>query len=102
MPSGIVGAVQVNVLHRPAHVVLRGRLVTQQLLDGGGNLAAVLLQLLPLIRVLGEHIHRVADQLGDRLRAGSAEEACERRDFEIVELVHLAVLALQLGLQPAC
>ena len=49
-------------------------------------------------RVPVEQHHGVADQLGDRLGAGAAEEGGEPGDLGVVELGHLAVLALDLHL----
>ena len=52
-----------------------GGLVAEQLLDGAGDEAAVLGQLLQLVRVVGQHLAGPADQAGGRLVAGRRQQA---------------------------
>ena len=78
-------AVQVDLFHGPAHVVLVRRLVPQQFLHRGGDLAAVVEQLLPLIGVARERHRRIAHQFGDGLRACATQKGCKSGDFEVVE-----------------
>ena len=83
------------------HLVLRRRLVAQQFLDGGGNLAAVVAQLLPLVGKVREGDDRVADQLGDGFRARAAEQCRKSGNVDVGQLLHLSV-AFDLGLdEPA-
>jgi hypothetical protein len=89
--------VKSHLSHRSTDVVLRRRLVPQEFLHRGGNLAEVVLQLLPLVGVMRERDCGVADQLGNGLRAGSAQKSCKSGDFEVVQGLHFAVLALDLG-----
>src|SRR5271165_4428130 len=81
----------------PADVVLNRSLVPQQLFDGAGDLAAVFLQLLPLVWVAGEEHGRAADQLGDGLGAGPAQKRGKTTYFNIVELASLTILAGDFG-----
>ena len=97
MPAGIVTPCSATSLHRAADVVLGRRLVAQQFLDRGGDLAAIVEQFLPLVGDARERHRRVADQLGDGLRARAAQKRCESGDLEVVSCVRLAVFALDLG-----
>ena len=96
LPAG-TRAVAVRVLDAVGARCTARADVAQQFLDGGGNLAAVLEQHLPLFGVLGEHDHRTADQFGHRLRARAAEKRRESGDLDVVELSHSAVLARGFG-----
>ena len=83
-------AVQRRIAGGGADLVLRGRLVAQQLLDRSGNFAAVLSQLLPLVGKVGKSDHRIADELGDGFGACSAQHGREARDVDIGEPLHTA------------
>ena len=84
-------AVQLNVFQAVPDEVLGGRLPAQQLLDRSGNLAAIIEQHLPLIRMFSEGDHRIAHQLGDRLGAGTAQHRREAGDLDVIELGRRAV-----------
>ena len=73
------------------------RLVAQQFLDRGRDLAAVVEQLLPLVGEARERHRRIAHQLGDCLCTRTAQKRCESGDLEVVQRLLLTVLALDLG-----
>ncbi len=79
-----------------------GRLVAQQLLHRGGDLATVVEQLLPLVGIARERHRRIAHQLGDGLGTRTAQKRCETGDLEVVEGLLLTVFPLDLSSdQPA-
>ena len=78
-------ALELAVGVREAALVLRRRQDAQDLLDRARDLLAVVEDLLPLVGVLREQHHRVADELRHRLRARAAEQAGEARDLDVVE-----------------
>ncbi len=82
------------VLDREASLVLRWRQQAEDLLDRGGDEARVVDEGLPLIRMLIEEHHGVADQLGDRLRTGAAEKSGEASDLLVVEAGLDAIAAI--------
>ena len=86
------GAVQRDIACGGPDLVLRGPFVPQQLLERSGYLAGVILELLPLVGVVGEHDDRVADEFGHRLGARTAEHGGESGDLDVVEPPGLAVL----------
>ena len=87
-------AVEVAVGDREATLVLRRRVVAEDLLDRAGDLVAVVEHLLPLVGVAGEQHDRVADQLGHRLGPGPADEGGEAGDLGVVEAGLGAVAAV--------
>ena len=87
-------ALERAVVDREAALVLRGREDAEDLLDRAGDLRRVVEHLLPLVGVPVEQHDRVADQLGDRLGAGAAEQRGEPGDLLVVEPGLLAVAAV--------
>ena len=67
-------ALELALLDAVPALVLRRRQVPEDLLDRPRDLLVVVEDLLPLVGVLPEQHHRVADELRDRLGARAAEE----------------------------
>ena len=94
--DGIAGrdrlAVQRDIAGGGPDLILRWAFVAQQFLERRGDLAAVVLQLLPLVGVVGEHHDGIADEFGHRLGARTAEHRAEPGDLDVVEPPDLPVL----------
>ena len=93
-PAGMVPPSKLAVLGREAPLVLRRRQQAEDLLDRARDARRVVDDLLPLVGMRREEHDGVADELGDRLGAGAAEERGEAGDLLVVEAGLDAVAAV--------
>ena len=78
-------ALELAVHLREPALILRRRQVPKDLVDRARDRLAVVDDLLPLVGVLREQHHRVADELGDGLGSGATEQRREAGDLRVVE-----------------